>query len=63
MFDFELTLDAEKIRYAIEEAEGQGAESLSLMVVGTIDKNKKVKVTKMYLYGERVTEYVGNDIS
>lgn len=59
---FELSLDAEKIRSAVEEAEGQNAESLSLMVVGSIDADGKVKVGKMYLYGECVTEYVSGDI-
>ena len=59
---FELSLDAEKIRSAVEEAEEQNAESLSLMVTGSIDADGKVKVSKMYLYGECVTEYVSGDI-
>ena len=60
---FELRLDAEKIRLAIENAESENAESLSLIVIGSIDKDEKVKVNKMYLYGECVTEYVSCDIS
>jgi predicted pyridoxine 5'-phosphate oxidase superfamily flavin-nucleotide-binding protein len=60
---FELRLDADKIRSAIEDAESENAESLSLVVIGSIDKDEKVKVNKMYLYGECVTEYVGGDIS
>jgi hypothetical protein len=59
---FELRLDAEKIREAVEEAEGENAESLFLVVVGNIDAEGIVKVSKMYLYGECVTEYVGGDI-
>jgi|GEM_PF-6318447 len=57
---FELRLDAGKIYEALNSAEGEGAESLSLYIIGTIDKDEKIKVSKMYLYGKCITEYVYN---
>jgi hypothetical protein len=57
---FELKLDAEKIYEALNQADGDNAESLSLVIIGNIDKDEKVKVSKIYLHGECVTEYTCN---
>jgi len=54
---FELRLDAELIYNAIELAQKDGADSLSLIIHGNIDENGKAKVSKAELYGECTTEY------
>lgn len=35
-----------------------GAESLSLIIEGDVNKNEKAKINKMYLYGACVSEFV-----
>lgn len=57
---FELRLDTEDIFHALREAEENGVECLSLVINGSIDKNKKVTVSKMYLHGECTEEYVAD---
>ena len=51
---FELRLDADKIYEALNQADGENAESLSLVIIGNIDKDEKAKVSKIYLYGESI---------
>jgi hypothetical protein len=54
---FELTLDASEIRVAIEEAEEKGVEDLKIKLLGDIDKNGNIIVTRKYIFGDCITEY------
>jgi hypothetical protein len=55
---FEIQLNADTIREAIEEADGEGCENATLYIYGEIGSNKKAKVLRVDLWGECINEYI-----
>ena len=60
-----IRIDADRIKNALDDADSEGADSLTLEISGTVNKNKKdkddeklVSVEKIILFGECTTEYV-----
>jgi hypothetical protein len=55
--EYEIILNAETIKDAVEHALDDGADCLSLDIKVTIDKRGTVVVKSMMLYGEVTNEY------
>jgi hypothetical protein len=54
---FELRINADAIYDSLNQAVGDGAEDLILNILGTVNKDGKVIVSKMYLSSECYSEY------
>ena len=59
---YEIILDADKIRSAIEDADGDNADNLALHITVEVDKNGKAKATHAHLVGEITDHYVSDNI-
>ena len=55
--EFEIILNAEEIKNAIESALDEGADCLSITIRAMIDKREVVAVKSVMLHGEVTTEY------
>lgn len=55
--EFEIILNAEEIKDAVESAQDEGADCLSITITAMIDKREVVIVKSVMLHGEVTTDY------
>jgi hypothetical protein len=55
--EFEIILNAENIKDAVEQALDEGADCLSINIKATIDKRNTVVVKSVMIFGEIIKMY------